>query len=279
MTTFVFDLDGVLYLGETSVPGADETLAELAVGGAQLLFATNNSYRTRDDVVAKIRRRTGYRVTAGQVFTSAMSAAAVARSLEVRRPLVLGGPGIHEAVTDGGGAVVVDPDVADGVIVGLDYGFTYETLEMAMTVARSGRPFIATNRDSSFPVDGHLRPGAGSVVAAVAEASGVAPINAGKPERPMIELLLGAITSDLVVMVGDRPETDLAMGKRAGWATVGVSTGVVARRDEIPRDWNPDLFLDSVAQLPGAAWERGWLPLEAKRETQAIEPVDERAPK
>ncbi len=259
MTTFVFDLDGVLYRGERTVAGAGETLALIAKAGHQLLFATNDSHRARTGVAEKIRRRTGFPAETDQVATSAMAAANLARSQGVRRPLIIGGPGVYDAISASGGVGQVEVDGADGVIVGLDYDVSYESIHRAMTVARRGVPFIATNRDSTFPADGFLKPGAGSIVAAVAEAAGRDPVTAGKPEAPMIELLEQMIGPGQVIMVGDRPETDVALGKNAGWLTVCVATGVVRSPDEIPHDLTPDAFIESVAELVAAATSHGWI--------------------
>lgn len=259
MTTFIFDLDGVLYRGERTVEGAGDALASIAVTGSHILFATNDSHRARGGIAEKVRRRTGFHALTEHVATSAMAAAELARTLGVRRPLIVGGPGIFEAIGEAGGEGQREVEEADGVIVGLDYDVSYDAIHRAMTVARSGRPFIATNRDSTYPADGLLKPGAGAIVAAVAEAAGSTPVTAGKPAAPMIELLSRMVQPGPVVMIGDRPETDLAMGKTAGWITVGVGTGVVDGPDEIPEHLQPDLFLESVADLPQAAAARGWL--------------------
>lgn len=258
MTTFIFDLDGVLYRGERTVPGAGEALRSIVAAGHRVVFATNDSHRIRSGIAEKIERRTGFQVAPEQIVTSAIAAAELAASLGVRRPLVVGGPGIFEAIAATGGMGQIEVEGADGVIVGLDYDITYESIHRAMTVARDGRPFIATNRDATFPADGFLRPGAGSMVAAVAEAAGLTPMTAGKPAAPMIDVLSRIIGPGAVVIVGDRPETDLAMGKEAGWITVGVGTGVIAGPDEIPAGLQPDLFLESVAELPKAALAQGW---------------------
>lgn len=259
MTTFIFDLDGVLYRGERTVPGAGEALTSIAAAGHRVLFATNDSHRVRSGIAEKIERRTGFPVEPEQIVTSAMAAAELATSLGVCRPLIVGGPGIFEAIAAIGGTGQVEVEGADSVIVGLDYDITYESIHRAMTVARDGRPFIATNRDATFPADGSLKPGAGSIVAAVAEAAGLTPMTAGKPAAPMIDVLGRMVGPGAVVIVGDRPETDLAMGKKAGWITVGVGTGVIAGPDEIPANLQPDLYLESVAELPQAALAKGWL--------------------
>jgi len=259
VTTFVFDLDGVLYRGERTIPGAGETLTSIAAAGHRVLFATNDSHRVRSGIAEKIERRTGFAVAPEQIATSAIAGAELARSLGARRPLIVGGPGIFEAIAATGGRGQTEVEGADGVIVGLDYDISYESIHRAMTVARDGKPFIATNRDATFPADGFLKPGAGSMVAAIAEAAGLSPMTAGKPAGPMIDVLHRMVGPGSVVIVGDRPETDLAMGKKAGWITVAVGTGVVAGPDEIPADFQPDVFLESVAELAEAALVRGWL--------------------
>ncbi len=222
-TNLIFDLDGVVYLGDESVPGAGETLDLLDRAGHHILFCTNNSSRTRAQCAEKIRRVTGYGARAEQIASSAMSAG---RLIEPSaRVLRVGGDGVAEAIHLRGASEVADID-ADTVVVGIDFSFGYDLLDRAAAAVRSGARFIATNRDVTYPSPERLRPGAGSIVAAVEAASGEVAVNAGKPEAPMRRLLAEMLVAGPVVMIGDRPDTDLAMAHAEGWRSILVDTGV-----------------------------------------------------
>ena len=243
--TVIFDLDGVVYLGDEGVPGAGKTLTEAEQRGYRVLFCTNNSSRTRSEAAQKILRATGYPARVDQVFTSAMAAA---RLLAPDRPpsLVLGGQGVVSALEESGIEVVNDWTKAEAAVVGFPPQLTYEILRDVCRAVWAGARLIATNTDPSFPTDQGIWPGAGAVVAAVEYATGQRAPPAGKPHRPMIELLLEHLTPGRVVMVGDRPETDLQMATNTGWYSILALSGVTKTPPSAPR---PQAVVESIAGL------------------------------
>ena len=245
--SLLFDLDGVVYLGDQGVPGAGEALAEAEQRGHQVLFCTNNSSRTRAAATQKIHRTTGYQALEDQVITSAMAAA----HLLADDPLpcyVLGGPGIGEALEGIGAEVVDDWREAKAVVIGFSPHLTYELLRSACQAVWNGAKLIATNTDPNFPTNQGLWPAAGAIVAAVEYATGQTALPAGKPHLPMIQIAKKKISSPQVIMVGDRIETDLQMAVSAGWYAVLALSGVTRKPPVSPQ---PDAVIKSIADLGG----------------------------
>lgn len=248
-SNLIFDLDGVVYLGNETVPGAGETLERLDTDGHNILFCTNNSSRTRAQSAEKIRRVTGYAARAEQIASSAMAAGRLIGS--AARVLKVGGDGVAEAIGLAGATEVPDID-ADTVVVGIDFSFDYDLLDRASTAVRNGARFIATNRDVTYPSPTGLKPGAGSIVAAVEAASGVVPVNAGKPEPIMRKLLDEMLVNGPVMLIGDRPDTDLAMADAEGWVSVLVDTGVTSADEAVhPVPTHRVASITSVPRLIG----------------------------
>ena len=231
MPTLVCDLDGVVYLGETEIPGSGAALAALHAGGWTLLFCTNNASRTPQDSAAKIARVTGFPALPDSVVTSAQAAATLLDP--GTSAFVLGGDGLATAVAERGVRLSDDWNEVDTVVVGLDPALTYERLSIAVLAVGRGARFVASNHDPTYPTPEGLRPGAGAIVAAVRHATGVAPEFAGKQHRP-IRALLASKTEGEVWIVGDRDDTDLAMGRAEGWKTALVATGVASQPAEPP---------------------------------------------
>lgn len=251
MTAIVVDLDGVMYLGDQAIPGACRALDACERAGSRIWFATNSSLRTPEAAAAKVRTVTGYQATPEQMITSALAAAWVVGTLDASTALVIGEAGVRSALIDKGVQVVDDPWAAEAVVVGLDREVHYGLLRDATLAVRNGATFVATNLDPSYPMPDGQWPGAGAIVDLIRVASETDPIAAGKPERPMIDLITSRIGPGADVwMVGDRPSTDLAMAKRAGWRSALVLTGVVDSLDQVPDEWKPDFVLDSIAGLP-----------------------------
>ncbi len=223
----ICDLDGVVYLGSESVPGSPQALHKLQQRGIRVIFATNNSGRTPEEVAKKIHDLTGVDVEPDDVVTSGQAAVNLIPE-QMHRCFVIGGPGLAQAVTEGGRELVDDPDLTECVIVGIDQKADYETIHRAASAVREGALFIATNVDPTFPTAVGLRPGAGALVAAVSVASGVAPLVAGKPEEPMRTLIRNRGVEGAWV-VGDRVDTDIEMARREqDWTSILVFTGVTA---------------------------------------------------
>lgn len=247
--TIIFDLDGVVYLGSERIDGAGEALADLQHVGWTLLFATNNASATQTSVCAKISDLTGFVPDPQSVVTCSMAAA---RYLQDRASscFVVGEPGLRATLTEAGFDVVGARTRADAVVVGIDFGFTYATLAAASGAIRDGALFVATNTDATYPTPSGLAPGGGSIVASVATAAGVDPIVVGKPEQPMIALLAEQITSSDVWVIGDRPETDIAMAHAGKWRSILPLTGVVSDERQLQGRAQPDHVVDSIADVP-----------------------------
>lgn len=243
----VFDLDGVLYLGSEAVAGAGEALAKLAAADFEIVFVTNNSTKTPEQTAEKIGALTGFVARPEQVVSSALAAAAML-TLEEGPALLLGAAGVQPALAERGLTVVEDWRDAGSVIVGLDLGLSYEALTRAVMAVSNGARFIATNVDVTYPTPEGLWPGAGALVAAVQAATGVEPEVAGKPHSAMRKLLRDRLSPGESLVVGDRPETDLALGVAEGWTTVLVLSGVTPPGAVVvPK---PNHVLDTVADLP-----------------------------
>jgi glycerol-1-phosphatase len=225
MPTLVCDLDGVVYLGDEAIPGSADALARLSAAGWSVVFCTNNSTRSPEESAAKIQRVVGYPARADQVVTSAQ---AVATLLDPGTVVyIVGGPGLARAVEERGCTLTSNWRDAEAVVVGLDPQLTYERLAGAVLAVGRGARFLASNHDATYPTPEGPRPGAGSLVAAVAHATGIEARVAGKPHTPMRRLLAAKATGE-VWIVGDRDDTDLAMGRAEGWSTALVATGIAA---------------------------------------------------
>lgn len=245
--TLVCDLDGVVYLGDQGIEGSGAALAELSAAGIELLYVTNNSTKTPTEVAAKIEASTGYAADPEFVVTSGVVTAARLSGL-VRTALVVGGRAIDVALESEGIDVTDVWQEAEAVVVGLDFGITYDKLAGATQALRNGALFYATNTDSTYPTPEGLLPGGGVMVAALAMSSGVEPVVSGKPESEMQSYIAQRAASPVLV-VGDRPETDVALAIGAGWSSALVLSGVTRSLEEVPAEYAPDVVVNSLADL------------------------------
>ncbi|MDW3218781.1 MAG: HAD-IIA family hydrolase [Acidimicrobiales bacterium] len=237
------DLDGVVWRGAASVPGAPEAVARLRAAGAPVAFVTNSALRTPAQVAEKLASH-GIPDAEPLVITAAMAAASLVEPGS--RVLAIGSEGLVDALRRRGVELVHDGE-ADAVVVGISMSFDYDDMTRAMRAIHGGARFIATNTDSTYPDTTGLLPGNGALVAAVAVAAGVEPEIAGKPHEP-IAAFTRARLGDAGVMVGDRPDTDGLFAATLGYDFALVLTGVVGPAD-LPVEPAPQFVAADLATL------------------------------
>jgi 4-nitrophenyl phosphatase len=240
----VFDVDGVLCRGETPIPGADRTLAELHHRRIPYALVTNNASRTPTGLAAALAAM-GLTVPATRILTSPLVAAEMIDP--GTRCLVVGSTGLLEALQARGLLLVEDPAAAEAVVVGFDPHLVWDDLRRATVALHRGARFIGTNDDATFPSAEGLWPGNGAILAALATASGRQPEIAGKPHPPLYEAAAALLPPGPLLMVGDRIETDIHGAAALGWDTALVLTGVTSR--EHARTAGASYVLDSVTDL------------------------------
>jgi glycerol-1-phosphatase len=228
--TVLCDLDGVIYRGQSALPGVPSALKRLTDAGARLLYITNNSTRSPEAGAEKIERLTGLEVAPDQVLSSSLAATAMLGPGD-GPVLVVGEEGVTDAVTRAGLETTRDPDAARSVLVGLTRDLSYELIADATRAIRNGARFIATNADVTFPTEDGLAPGAGAIVAAIAAAAQSEPVIAGKPHQPMKDLIRSRGVGRAWI-IGDRADTDIALASgEADWTSILVLTGVTEEGD------------------------------------------------
>src|SRR3954470_11871808 len=246
---FLIDMDGVIYRERQLIPGADRFINSLLDRGVPFAFLTNNSQRTRRDVAMKLSRM-GILVDEAHIFTCAM---ATARFLAAQKPsgtaFVIGEGGLTQALHRNGYSIVdEDPDY---VVVGEGRTFNMEIVEAAVRMILRGSKLIATNIDPNCPTGQGLRPGCGAIVAMLETATGVKAFSVGKPSPVMMRAArkeLGLATAE-TIMIGDTMETDILGGVQMGYRTILVLTGTTKREDLARYAYQPELIVESIAEL------------------------------
>ena len=223
---FLFDLDGVIYLGGNALPHAEESLARLRGAGKEIRFLTNDPRPTRAGVSRRLARM-GVWSHEREIVTSGWATADYLRRSGVRSAYIVGSPGLASEIRGAGVEVVAGSGCPEAVVVGGDERVSYAHIERAARLVRGGSLFVATNPDGSFPTPEGPSPAAGAFVAAVGAAAGRRPdATVGKPYPAMFEAALEGLDAEKgrIAMVGDGPATDILGAHGAGITGILVST-------------------------------------------------------
>jgi len=248
----IFDLDGVIYRGDTLIPNADKVIGELKKLSIKVVYNTNNSTATREMYVNRLNQL-GISCEISDFYTSAsITATEITKLKENANIFVIGEIGLQNELKAMGHQIITDKlmyNEVDFVIVGLDRKFQYDNLAFAQKCILQGRArFYATNPDATLPVDNGFLPGAGVMVKAVETCTSTKPIKTfGKPYSFGIEMILEESKIHLknAAIFGDRLDTDILAGNNAGIKTVLVLTGVSSEQkvEEIRKQSsNSDFF-------------------------------------
>ena len=247
------DLDGVVYAGRHAIPGAIESLRRLADVGVGLGYITNNASRTPAQVAQHLREL-GAPAEDHQVVSSSQAAGELLASLlpAGARVLITGGESLAQEIELVGLLPVrSEAEHPVAVVQGFHPDLGWKDLAEAAYVIAGGALWVATNTDMSIPQARGIAPGNGTLVAAVAAATGQRPLVAGKPEAPLFHAAAKRLSADRPLVVGDRLDTDILGGNNAGFATVAVLTGVDTRESILAARTRerPDYLINDLTDL------------------------------
>jgi 4-nitrophenyl phosphatase len=246
----VSDMDGVLWRGDKPMPGLIEFFAFLRERDIHFILATNNSTRTAGQYADKLAGH-GVTVSEAEILPSCdvVSDYLVTIAKPGTRVFVVGEAALADSLAARG--FVISQDEAEFVVASLDRQVTYAKVAHATRLIRSGAQFIGTNPDKTWPSETGVTPGAGAVLAFIEAATDVKPFIVAKPEPVMFQQALARLGTrpQETVMIGDRLETDIEGGIRAGLKTILVLSGISAEADVEQTGIRPDWTFQDIGEL------------------------------
>lgn len=242
----MLDLDGVVYVGKDAVPGAAGHLEQVRAHGVRLAFVTNNASRP-PATVAEHLTSLGVPADPSDVVTSAQAAARVLLDElgHGARVVMLGAAGLEDALREAGLEIVGVEDEAAALVTGYGPDVAWRDIMRAAVRVREGLWWVASNTDLTIPTAFGAAPGHGVLVDMLQRFTGVEPVVAGKPSRPLLDETIRRVGGERPLMVGDRLDTDILGGRNVDIPTLLVMTGVTGAAELVAAA--PDLRPTYVA--------------------------------
>ena len=253
---FLIDLDGVVYIGDSAVPGSVETIKYLLNNDKFIIFLTNNPRHNISEYSKKLNE-IGIDETSLNIITSATALANHIKStfsdLKDKKAYVIGSSALKKEIELTGLNLVTGEEAkkADFLIFGGHPEFHYEEMKIATLAISNGAHFFATNRDIVYPtIEGHI-PATGAMLASIEVASGKKAVSAGKPENLMFEIshTYHDHDKDRIAIIGDHLDTDILGGKNAGISTILMISDPGIEQELRNSEIRPDFVIKNLREL------------------------------
>lgn len=249
--SFIFDLDGTIYRGGNLIPNADLTIKTLKEAGKRIIFISNKTTGSVKDYFDFLTKQ-GLQIELNEIINSTVVLSKfLAKHHFSRKFYAIGERTFIDEIASSGLIYSENPENIDIILVTLDRTLNYEKLEIAARSLEKGAKFYAANIDDTCPVDSGEVLDAGATISALEKRTHrKLEENFGKPSRYMMDEVKERLDNDLskALLIGDRLETDIAMGNNFGLHTALVLTGIKNfpnGNDHI----KPTYFLNSVFDL------------------------------
>jgi HAD superfamily hydrolase (TIGR01450 family) len=249
----IVDLDGTVYRGGEPIPGATAGIDRLRGAGADLLFFSNNPTRDGAQYAAHLREM-GIEVAPEEALSAGVVTTGYLQREHAGDPvLLIGDPGLRDQLVAADVPLTDDPEAAEVLLASWTLEFDYEDMRTALAAVDEDTTFLGTDPDRTWPAgDGEHVPGSGAIIDAVAGVVGREPDAVlGKPSPEALAAArrrLDPPPADCLV-VGDRLDTDLAMGELAGMTTVLVLSGSTSPADVAEASLEPDHVIDDLGEI------------------------------
>ena len=248
---FIFDLDGTIYRGEHLIPNADKTVNFIKSSGKETIFISNKTTGSVKDYFEFLHSK-GLKINEDEIVNSTIVLKKyLSENFPGRRFFAIGEEIFIKEIESSGLAYSDVPEEIDLLLITLDRTLNYQKLETAAKALDNGARFFAANIDDTCPVDDGEVLDAGSTISALEKRTHKKlELHFGKPSVFMYEEIKCRLKVDLknVLLVGDRLETDIALGNNFGIDTALVSTGVKLYPNGV-NHIQPTYYFESVFDL------------------------------
>lgn len=263
----IFDIDGTLaMMDETkrtfkALPGAIEALDKFRSAGIPVVAYTNGTFFPPAHYYPLLADA-GLVIEPGFIVTPASVAAHYFSVQGYKRIMVLGESGTQVPMEEAGFDVVepaAGQDPVEAVMIGWTRHFGLPELEALCEAVWAGAlPFTASDAPFFASSKGRMLGVSSAIAAMIGHVTGQQAVVLGKPSTLGMDMAanLMQLSPSQIVVIGDDPKLEIAMARKSGAHTVGVTTGIsdAAAFEKIAPDLHAHTVLSTLEDLPINQW-------------------------
>lgn len=258
----IIDMDGVLWEGSQPLPGLNDFFQCLREQQLSFILATNNASLTQQQYITKLKGM-GVSISKDEILTSSMAVAFYLRDQvnpSKTTIYVIGEDGLRLPLIEQGFNLITidklsdcDPKKVkpDYIVCGLDRSLTWDKMAIATLYLNAGTQFIASNADTSLPMELGTVLGNGSILAALQTATNIAPTVIGKPQVIMYQQAIKFLgtAKEHTIAIGDRLDTDILGAVNTGIRSIMVLTGISSQEEVSRLNYQPTWIMDGLPAI------------------------------
>lgn len=248
---FIFDLDGTIYLDDKLIANGKAVINKIKKLNKNVVFISNKTTGSTTDYYNFLKSK-GLKINFNEIVNATIT---TKYYLNKKHPgkffFAIGEKPFINELEESGLKFITDPNIIDVVVITLDRTLNYSKLEIAAKALDKGARFYAANIDNTCPVEKGEILDAGSTISALEKRTNrKLEKHFGKPSKYMMDEIFSRISvkPECCLIVGDRLETDIAMGNKFGIDTALVMTGV-NKNLTLSTRYKPTFMLSSIADI------------------------------
>ncbi len=245
----LFDLDGVIYQGDSLISGAKESINLLRQNNIPCRFITNTTRMTKKNLVTKLQAM-GLTLEVNEVFAAPHAAVEYCKNMKYTTiDLVVPDNEMEEDFID----FDLHAENPQAIVLG-DMGnlFTFDLLNALFKKILNGAEIVAMHKNKYWHSGNGLTLDLGAFVSALEFATEKEAVVIGKPNPHLFQLAVKpwGLSFQSIYMVGDDIGGDIGGANNVGMQSILVKTGKYREESLKRSEITPDFIINSVADLP-----------------------------
>ncbi len=244
----LFDLDGVFYVSNRILDGANATIEWVNKNKLFYKFITNTTTLSRKDIAYKLKKL-GLKICEEDIISANYAGACYLKKIKPRSCKLI----LTDSAKYDYQEFKIQKENPEFIIIG-DIGseWNYDLMNELLNDILNGSKIIALHKGRYFQTDNGLNIDTGAFIAGLEYVTNTSSHVIGKPSKSFFDLAIRDFNLPYhnICMVGDDLYNDIESANNLGLFSTLVKTGKYRKNLFEQSDIKPNLTIESIAHLP-----------------------------